>query len=514
MPKKDVRTKRGRNVRALDQSMQESPEKSPKLVFVVRLFSEITIKSAPVRKRWTKLLAQNLRTLGRQIHDRTSVVQDWDRLEVRVPDNSAQTLSAFIDLLGRVPGISTFAQVKSYPLQNIHDIFEKTLALWAEDLSGKTFCVRVKRTGSHEFTSTEVERYVGGGLLEHSEAAGVKLKAPDITVRVEIKDNMYYVLFGKYKGLGGFPLGTQEPVLSLVSGGFDSTVASYQMIRRGMRTHYCFFNLGGRAHEVGVKEIAFYLWRKYGASHRVKFYTVPFEAVVAEILAKINPSNMGVVLKRMMFRAAEQIAERAGIDALVTGEAISQVSSQTIHNLSAIDKVVDTLVLRPLAAAAKPDIIDIARDIGVEDFAANIPEYCGVISVKPSAKVNLADLEEEETRFDFAVLEAALNSCLRQNIDDVVSEDDAVALCEEVSILPPNAVLVDIRHPDEVSIRPLVVSGHDIMHIPFYKLNTAFEKLDTQAHYYLYCEKGVMSGLHASHLKESGFLNTGVYRPK
>lgn len=494
--------------------MQESPQISSKLVFVIRLFSEITIKSAPVRKRWTKLLAQNLRTLGRQIHDRTSVVQGWDRIEVRVPDNSAETQAAFLDLLARIPGISTFAQVKAYPLVDMHDVFEKTLALWESDLTGKTFSVRVKRSGKHDFSSGDVERYVGGGLLQHSAAAGVKLKDPDITVRVEIKDNMFYVLFGKHKGLGGFPLGTQEPVLSLVSGGFDSTVASYQMIRRGMRTHYCFFNLGGRAHEVGVKEIAFYLWRKYGASHRVKFYTVPFDKVVAEILEKVGPANMGVVLKRMMFRAAERVAERAGISALVTGEAISQVSSQTIHNLSAIDQVSDKLVLRPLVAAAKPDIIDIAREIGVEEFSANIPEYCGVISVKPSAKVNLADLEEEEKRFNFSVLDEAITACKRQNIDDVVSSEVHDGVCEEVSILPPSAILVDIRHPDEIDLRPLVAPGHDILAIPFYKLNTAMEELDRRASYYLYCEKGVMSGLHAGHLKAGGFLNIGVYRPK
>src|SRR5690606_25517251 len=170
----------------------------------------------------------------------------------------------------------------------------------------------------------------------------------DITLTMEIKDQTVYLVEKRYAGLGGFPVGTQEDVLSLVSGGFDSTVASFLAIKRGLKTHYCFFNLGGAEHETAVKEVAWYLWNRFAATHRVKFITVPFEAVVAEILEKVSPSNMGVVLKRMMLRAAERIAKRGRIDALVTGEAVAQVSSQTLPNLAVIDEVCSKLVLRPL----------------------------------------------------------------------------------------------------------------------------------------------------------------------
>ncbi len=492
--------------------MVQSAPKPENLVFAIRLFSEITIKSAPVRKRWTKLLAQNIRTLGRQVHERTSVVQDWDRIEVRVPSNSASLRAEFIDLLGRIPGISNYAEVRVFPLRDLHDVYEKAAELWSSALQGKTFCVRVKRNGQHDFSSGDVERYVGGGFNQHASTAGVKLKDPDVTVHIEIKDDVFYVLSGKHPGLGGFPLGTQEPVLSLVSGGFDSTVASFQMIRRGMRTHFCFFNLGGRAHEVGVKEIAFYLWKTYGASHRVKFITVPFDGVVNEILTKIGPANMGVVLKRMMLRVAQQVAARGGMQALVTGEAISQVSSQTIANLSAIDRVCDMLVLRPLITSAKPDIIAEARAIGVEEFAANIPEYCGVISVKPSASVNLERLEEEEAGFDFGQLEDAVSGCRVQSIDEVMDDAD-VAEVDTVNVLPPGGVVIDIRHPSEQDLRPLGDMTQDVLRIPFYKLDTDAANLDRDKTYFLYCDHGVMSALHASHLLESGYTNVKVYRP-
>ncbi|MFP3498827.1 tRNA 4-thiouridine(8) synthase ThiI, partial [Pseudomonas sp. SIMBA_059] len=96
-----------------------------------------------------------------------------------------------------------------------------------------------------------------------------------------------------------------------------------------LMTHFCFFNLGGRAHELGVMEVAHYLWKKYGSSQRVLFISVPFEEVVGEILNKVDNSYMGVTLKRMMLRGAAHMADRLQIEALVTGEAISQVSSQT-----------------------------------------------------------------------------------------------------------------------------------------------------------------------------------------
>ncbi|WP_289628306.1 hypothetical protein, partial [Acinetobacter pittii] len=110
------------------------------------------------------------------------------------------------------------------------------------------------------------------------------------------------------------------------------------------------------------------------------------EEVVGEILTKVDDSYMGVTLKRMMLRAASRVAERLELDALVTGEAISQVSSQTLPNLSVIDRVTDTLVLRPLIVSHKQDIIDTARQIGTAEFARHMPEYCGVISVNPTTQ--------------------------------------------------------------------------------------------------------------------------------
>lgn len=248
---------------------------------------------------------------------------------------------------------------------------------YADLLPGKMFSVRCKRAGRHDFSSMDVEKYVGSKLRMQCGAAGIELKKPDLVVRMEIRDQRLFVVHDQHQGMGGYPLGALEQTPVLMSGGFDSTVAAYQIMRRGLMAHFCFFNLGGRAHELGVMEVAHFIWKKYGSSQRVLFVSVPFEEVLGEILQKVDNSHMGVVLKRMMLRAASAVADRLEIDVLVTGEAISQVASQTLPNLSLIDAATDKLVLRPLVATHKQDIVDLATEIGTADFARHMPEYCG-----------------------------------------------------------------------------------------------------------------------------------------
>lgn len=479
--------------------------------FVIKLFPEITIKSAPVRKRMTKQLRDNLRRMLRPLDEEIVVDRDWEKIEITGPDRPELVVQV-ADILSRTPGIANYSKVQHFALGDFDDILQKTLSVWRERLAGKTFVLRVKRSGTHQFSSHDVERQVGGGLLHQSEAAGVSLKQPDVIVRLEIRQQQLYVLEETAPGLGGFPLGTQDSVISLISGGFDSTVSSYLTMKRGLRTHFLFFNLGGRAHEVGVKEVAFYLWNKFSGSHRVRFITVPFDEVVGEILSNVHNSQMGVVLKRMMLRAGAQIAEEMEVQALVTGESVAQVSSQTLANLSVIDSVTSTLVLRPLVTFDKNDIIDLARKIGTEQFAASMPEYCGVISKKPTTRAKEDRVVNEEAKFDFTVLDKAIASRQVQTIDQVMDDEGPLAEVEVFSELQPDTVVLDIRHPDEVDVRPLSVSG-DVQAMPFFTLQQRFGELDEGVRYLLYCDKGVMSRLHAELLVEQGFGNVAVYRP-
>ena len=531
--------------------------------FIVKLFPEIIIKSAPVRKSMIRQLRRNLRTLIATLtapeDPGIEVRGEWDRIEIQSvsetqtsqtalasgdmasasgedPEAQGEDLEAAVaELLTRTPGIANCSRVVSYPLysnkgkgvsngkgagaveaEQVVDYDYLADCAWAscaETLPGKRFVVRVKRTGKHGFASPEAERQIGGRLLARAEGASVSLKNPEVVVRLEVTGNVFYVLESTRQGIGGFPMGVQQPVLSLVSGGFDSTVASYLTMKRGIRTHFCFFNLGGRAHELGVKEVAHFLWQKYGASHRVKFITVPFEDVVAEILTSVDNSQMGVVLKRMMLRAASTVAKEWHVDALVTGESVAQVASQTLPNLAVIDAATDMLTLRPLVVMDKNQIINIAREIGTEEFAANMPEYCGVISVKPTTNAKRERIEAEEGKFDFAVLERAVAARREENIDDVMESDLGRVEVEIFSAPQPGVTILDIRHPDDSARRALTAGNVTVETSPFYQVQNFFDGVAPETPYLLYCDKGVMSRLHAELLVERGFARVGVYRP-
>jgi thiamine biosynthesis protein ThiI len=480
---------------------------------IVKVFPEITIKSPPVRKRFIRQLARNIRLVVRDLDPQLVVTGVWDNLEVETRVEDPKVLREITERLSCTPGIAHFLHVNEYPLGDLDDIVAKCKMHVGDQLAGKIFSIRCKRAGKHSFTSMDVERHVGSVLRRECEAAGIDLKNPQVVVRIEIRDKRLFVIHGQHNSVGGYPLGALEQTMVLMSGGFDSTVAAYQMMRRGLMTHFCFFNLGGRAHELGVMEVAHFLWKKYGSSHRVLFISVPFEEVVGEILGKVDNSHMGVILKRMMLRAATHFAEQLEINALVTGEAISQVSSQTLPNLSAIDRATEMLVLRPLLASHKQDIIDQAVEIGTADFARHMPEYCGVISVNPTTNAKLPRVVHEEQKFDMAILERALERARLVSIDNVIDELGQDIDVEEVASVTAGQVVIDIRHPDAQEDQPLELDGIEVQALPFYALNNRFKELDITRQYLLYCDKGVMSRLHAHHLLSEGHANVRVYRP-
>jgi len=479
--------------------------------FIIKLFPEIMIKSESVRKRFVKILTSNIRNVLTKYDDTVAVIKHWDYIEVRSKIDA--NLPMLIEQLQRIPGIHHFLQVEEKPFANLHEIFEQTLSDVASQLENKTFCVRVKRKGKHEFNSLEAERYIGGGLNQHIASAKVQLKNPDVTVRIEIEDDKMMLVRARYEGIGGYPIGTQEDVLSLISGGFDSGVSSYMLLRRGSRVHYCFFNLGGAAHEIGVKQMAYHIWQRYGSSHKVRFVAINFEGVVGEILENVDNGQMGVVLKRMMVRAASKIAQRFDIQAIVTGEALGQVSSQTLTNLRLIDEAADVLVLRPLITHDKEQIIAMAKHIGTDDIAKSMPEFCGVISKNPTVKAIKAKIEQEEGNFNFAVLESAVENAQYLDIRQIAeqTEKDVVSV-DAVSVLGANDVIIDIRSPEEIDENPLHIENQAMIQLPFYKLSSQFAELDQSKHYVLYCERGVMSKLQALYLKESGFNNVSVFK--
>lgn len=478
---------------------------------VIKFFAEITIKSTPVRKRFVKQLKVNLRSLLASIDPALRVNGAWDSLQIE--GVNGDNLAATLDCLQRTPGIAQIQEVCEYPLPALPELADLCVEHLGAQIEGRVFAVRCKRIGRHAFTSPEVASYLGSELFRRCGAAGISLSAPEVLAEVEIRHDRVLLIQARHAGMGGFPLGTMEPVLSLMSGGFDSTVASYQLLQRGLLPHFIFFNMGGRAHEIGVRQIAHHLWSRYAGSHRLRFISVPFEEVVGELIRNVDDSQMGVVLKRMMLRAADRVAHRLGFHALVTGEAIAQVASQTLPNLAVIDRAVERLVLRPLITSSKQSIITQARQIGVEQMCSSMPEYCGVISVSPAIYTNLGKVAEAEQGFDLAVLERAIAQAEFTDCDLLDQPLAGLDQLELVSQAQPGQVVIDIRPPEEAERNPLQLDDVEVQQIPFYALKTAFPALDPARVYLLYCDKGLISQMHAQNLLDSGYGHVRVLRP-
>ncbi|MDF0752592.1 tRNA 4-thiouridine(8) synthase ThiI [Marinobacter sp. 71-i] len=479
---------------------------------LIRPAAEVAIKSKPVRRQQMRHLRQNIRKLLARLDSDIHVEGSWDRVDVEVPDDRSLA-GPVIDELQRIPGISTIQEIGVFPWVSMDDVAEQAVAAFAERIRGKTFAVRVRRHGSHSFRSIDLERFVGSALFEASEPEGVNLSRPDVEVRIEVHDDHYHIAHRKHRGTGGYPLGAVETVMTLVSGGYDSSVAAYLMMRRGLRSHFLFFNLGGPAHEIGVRQVVHYIWDRYGASHGAKFISVPFEGVVAEIMRSVNHRHWGVVLKRQMLKAASEIALINNAAGLVTGDAVAQVSSQTLSNLNVVDRASDEVVLRPLVSMDKETIINIAREIGTEPFARTMPEYCGVISRKPATRAKLHRVEEDEANMDAGVLEQAIASRQDTPVNRLLETTQTPEEVELVHTPEVSDVIIDVRHPSEGEQSPLRLTSNRVMEIPFYELNERINSLPTDRQYLLYCDRGTMSRMHACHLKAEGHTNIKVYAP-
>ncbi len=475
--------------------------------FILKLFPEIMVKGSSAKRQMVGQLYNNLLTMLGRFSKEIHVRKFSDKIEVVTP---TEFVTEVRELLLNTPGIEQLLEALQFDKMNtLDEIKYKVGEVMHHEIEGKTFVVRAKRSGTHDFRSTELERTVGGYMLATYPSGGVDLHNPEVTIRIELINNQLNIITNKYAGLSGFPLGTQGDILSLMSGGFDSTVASYLSMKRGIKTHFIFFNLGGVAHEIGVKQVALYLWHKFGSSHRVTFVSVPFDDVLTEIFRSTHNTYMGVTLKRLMLLAGEKVANEMEIDALLTGESVAQVSSQTLRNLALIDQAVNKLVLRPLATMNKPEIIKIANTIGTRRFAESMPEYCGVISKNPITHGSYKRMEREAKQFDYSVLDKAVENAQHIYVDEIVDDVTNNATIEVVNELTDEHVVIDIRPEDEC-----INTSSKSIKIPFHRLKTEFKKLPKDKTYLLYCDKGIMSQLHAQYLHDAeDAKNVKVYRP-
>lgn len=270
----------------------------------------------------------------------------------------------------------------------------------------KTFKVDTNRADKNfPIKSPDFSRQMGGVILKAFNDLSVDVHTPDTLLYIDIKQNVY-IYTDKIKGHGGMPVGTNGKGLLLLSGGIDSPVAGFLMAKRGVEisaVHYHSYPFTSERAEEKVKDLASILARYTG---KIKMYSVNILEIQKEINAKCPEKEMTILSRRFMMRIAERIAEKEKLNALITGESLGQVASQTIEGISVTNSAVKLPVFRPLVGLDKVDIIEIARDIEtLETSTLPFEDCCTIFLPKhPVTKPKLDDIINSEEELDVDML--------------------------------------------------------------------------------------------------------------
>jgi thiamine biosynthesis protein ThiI len=468
---------------------------SPRTVVLLRFSGEIATKAKPTRHRFEARLLRNVRDALRAAGIEASLSRTRNRVLVDTRDARAA------DVLARVFGVQSLAFATVFPAEKHDELVRIATDHFRDAVAGKRFAVRARRVGDRTriaLDSRALERAIGTALLPH--AARVDLDHPEVTASVELHEGNAYLFAGELRGPAGLPLGIEGGAIALLSGGFDSAVAAWQLLRRGVRLDYLFCNLGGRVHEMGVLRVAKVLADRWSYGDFPHLHAIDFEAVAAEIRAKTRPRYWQVILKRQMLRAAEAVAIERRAEALVTGDAVGQVSSQTLSNLAAISQAASLPILRPLVGANKDEIIRLAELIGTAQLSAVVGEYCAMAASRPATTSRAAVIADEEAKLDPAVLAAAIE---RRSVLDLRSLDvESRGIPElEVTAIAPDAIVIDLRS------RPAFAAWHwpGALQLDFDRALAAWRSFARDRRYVLYCEFGLKSAAVAERMRAEGF---------
>ena len=466
-----------------------SPESGDRIA-LIRMTGELTTKSRRTRARFQRRLARNIKAAFAAAGQRCELRESWSRLLLRVENGGS------FEPLGRVFGISSHSVIDGVCEADLERIVRAGEQLYSDQVRGRTFAIRARRSGNHSFRSQDVAVRLGSAL---NEEATVDLDRPDVEVHVEVRARTAYFFSSRSPGAGGLPLGMEGRAISLLSGGFDSAVASWMMLRRGVALDYVFCNLGGEAHRRMVLEVAKLLADRWSYGTDPIVYTVDFEPVVEELKREVRPALLQVALKRQMYRVANRIAGVRKADAIVTGEAVGQVSSQTLANLRAIDAASRRPVLRPLVGMDKEDIIAMSRTIGSYALSARVREHCAITDERPATATRSRVLDAAEAALDTELLRGVVDGAGRVNLRDL-DPADLVSRALFIRDIPDGCVCIDMRTEDARLTTPwpgaIVRSYED--------LSGGFREFRDSGTIVLVCSQGLLSAQVAGRMQEAG----------
>ena len=353
-------------------------------------YSEIFLKSDPVRRQWEKVLISNIREVMPDVHVRNERGRIWLDGDVK-PDR-----------LKNIFGIVSFSEVEHISIDEL-ELFLPDYCRRHGIEKAKTFAIKMKRVGSHTFSSNDKAIEYGNLLRNEFPHLKVNLAHPDKEIHIEIRENEVYLYDTVIQAVGGLPLGVEGTLVALVSGGIDSPVAAWMMMKRGCRIIPLFVALDtfldetttARAKRV-IEQLALY---QPGIG-----LTVVSDAYLAaakeELVRRHLEKYTCIFCKRRMYRIAASYADKIGAKGIVTGESLGQVASQTLDNLVVLTDAAAIPVYRPLIGFDKEETVIIAREIGTFRQSTSHASGCTAVPKGPSTKANLDTIREIEGKLE------------------------------------------------------------------------------------------------------------------
>ncbi len=386
-------------------------------------FGELSTKGKNKRD-FIKRLLTNVKNALRD-YDKLTYERTHDRLYIMLNGEDHEEVAKHLQ---QVFGISSF----SFALKVDTDIeaIKQTSLKLAQQSDAKTFKIQARRSFKQfPMISDEINRAVAGEILRNTDLK-VNVKQPDLLIQIELHQYATYIMTDKIKGNGGYPVGVGGKALVMLSGGIDSPVACYLAMKRGISIeciHYASPPYTSQAAQDKVLELARIIAPYQG---HIRLHIVPFTDLQLAIYQNCDESYAITIMRRMMYRLAQKVAEKQGCLAIVNGESIGQVASQTLESMQTINCVTDMPVIRPVACLDKLEIIDISKKIGTYDVSIQPFEDCCTIFTpkNPVTKPTRKRAERLESRFDF---EKLLDECIEN--------------MESINIYPKKSITEDVE---------------------------------------------------------------------
>ncbi len=329
-----------------------------------------------------------------------------------------------INRLNFISGLNSYSKTLKcvYDLEIIAD---RSIELLKHEITKKTtFKIETKRADKTiNLKSFEISNLVSKRVLREVENLVVDVKNPEKTLNIEVRNDGTYIFTDKIPGIGGFPTSTGGRAMLLISGGIDSPVAGYLTMNTGLEIECVHFESSPLTPIESVQKVIdlVSVLSKYAPSSKIKLHLVPFREIHEQILLQVQESYTITIMRRMMYRLAEMLAKKNNCKAIVSGDSIGQVASQTLESLITVQAVVSSLVVRPLAALDKNEIIKIAKKINTY-LISNRPfsDCCTVyVPKRPVIKPTVERAELNESTFDYQkLLKEAFKNTITIEIND------------------------------------------------------------------------------------------------